>query len=377
MEFNQNFFEDFTYLSGTIYENPCIKTEISTMVPMQQKSLLVYPPLKNEILYKNDFHHLQSLKDITNTFCSMAFVPNKNQVEDIHAFPNNHNSLWDLSQKNQVQIDDAFVPSLIYDASLLVPMNFKLQDELSTLTPTENAHWNNIQNPFLNNQMPQKKGLRRKGNIQQSVTEIIKGQWSADEDMLLTQLVELFGFKNWTYIATLISGRIGKQCRERWFNHLQPDIKKDSWDEEEDKLLIEAHKQVGNKWAEIARRLPGRTENTIKNHWNAAKRKKSSKRQPRKKKNQTYFGESLLERYVKEVTAADAAKKQLKKSMKQLKIKNEDYNLQQNACITGYGGNIPVKFSSNEIGNGSVLIDGTENYVPMELDMIGIEAYMN
>ncbi|XP_057720197.1 transcription factor MYB118 [Arachis stenosperma] len=153
--------------------------------------------------------------------------------------------------------------------------------------------------------------------------------------------------------------------------------KKDSWDEEEDKLLIEAHKQVGNKWAEIARRLPGRTENTIKNHWNAAKRKKSSKRQPRKKKNQTYFGESLLERYVKEVTAADAAKKQLKKSMKQLKIKNEDYNLQQNACITGYGGNIPVKFSSNEIGNGSVLIDGTDNYVPMELDMIGIEAYMN
>ncbi|TXG50266.1 hypothetical protein EZV62_022790 [Acer yangbiense] len=112
---------------------------------------------------------------------------------------------------------------------------------------------------------------------------------------LLIRLVEQFGIRKWSHIAQMLPGRIGKQCRERWHNHLRPDIKKDIWSEEEDKALIEAHVEIGNKWAEIAKRLPGRTENSIKNHWNATKRRQFSKRKCRSK----YPRGSLLQDYIK------------------------------------------------------------------------------
>ena len=82
------------------------------------------------------------------------------------------------------------------------------------------------------------------------------------------------------------------------------DMQKDIWSEEEDKILIEAHAEIGNKWAEIAKRLPGRTENSIKNHWNATKRRQLSRRKCRSK----YPRQStLLQNYIKSLNLESRA----------------------------------------------------------------------
>ncbi|XP_022859771.1 transcription factor MYB119-like [Olea europaea var. sylvestris] len=106
----------------------------------------------------------------------------------------------------------------------------------------------------------------------------IKGQWIGEEDRRLISLVLQFGLGKWVVIAEEMVGRVGKQCRERWNNHLRPLIKKDIWTEDEEGWLIQAHEGQGNRWAEIAKYIPRRTKNSIKNHWNATKRRQISRR---------------------------------------------------------------------------------------------------
>ena len=96
---------------------------------------------------------------------------------------------------------------------------------------------------------------------------LLKGSWSREEDETIISFVRQYGTKNWTRLSEKLPGRIGKQCRERWFNHLNPDISHEPWSDEEDRRLFYLHQQFGNKWAQISALMPNRPDNAIKNRW--------------------------------------------------------------------------------------------------------------
>ncbi|XP_074581550.1 myb-related protein MYBAS1-like [Curcuma longa] len=105
-----------------------------------------------------------------------------------------------------------------------------------------------------------------------------KGPWTEEEDERLGWFVRLFGERRWDYLAKVSGlGRSGKSCRLRWINYLHPGLKHGRFAPEEEQLVIQLHAKWGNRWSQIARSLPGRTDNEIKNYWRTHMRKKAQK----------------------------------------------------------------------------------------------------
>ncbi|GKV08632.1 hypothetical protein SLEP1_g20236 [Rubroshorea leprosula] len=109
-------------------------------------------------------------------------------------------------------------------------------------------------------------------------SNVKKGLWTAEEDAKILAYVSNHGIGNWTLVPKKAGlNRCGKSCRLRWTNYLRPDLKHDNFTPQEEETIINLHKLIGSRWSCIAKHLPGRTDNDVKNYWNTKLKKKLCK----------------------------------------------------------------------------------------------------
>ncbi|XP_047953105.1 LOW QUALITY PROTEIN: transcription factor MYB98-like [Salvia hispanica] len=155
-------------------------------------------------------------------------------------------NIWPQS----TSIDDLFIPQTFTN---------------NNISPNQDAEMITTPDPEPEPVKKVRQGRKRKEKEKEKETWY-KGPWTKTEDRKLDSLVMQYGQK-WASVAKHMPRRIGKQCRERWHNNLRPNISKSVvWSDEEELKIIEGHKIFGNRWSQIAKFLPGRSENDVKNH---------------------------------------------------------------------------------------------------------------
>lgn len=201
----------------------------------------------------------------------------------------------------------------------------KLRAAVAAVGP---QNWKLIAQEFLGEQRSDVQCLHRWQKVLQP--GLVKGPWTKEEDQIIVGCIDS-GITKWSEIAEKIPGRIGKQCRERWFNHLDPTLKKGGWTEEEDNTLVDAQAKWGNSWTKIAKLLPGRSENAVKNRWNSATRRRAKAANRSNNTNTTNSNKSGKEgdkkgNGISEKRKEGTASKESTKSDKDSNLKSEFHN---------------------------------------------------
>ncbi len=203
---------------------------------------------------------------------------------------------------------------------------------------------------------------------------LVKGPWSVEQDRKLLEWINSEGSKHWNQCADYVGGRTGKQCRERWFNTLNPQIKKGEWNPEEDFIIFESYRTYGSQWTKIVKKLNnGRTENSIKNRFYSTLRRISAK-----KKNESwemncnlpfdkiiqYLPDAIMEKTISYINYLNEQqyKKDLFESNSTNPAQSEQSNYPQNI--------LPESFEVNEKAN--IRFNQMRNHIYSEINQSNI-----